>query len=145
MIALLQRVTRAEVMVAGQSCGAIGPGLLALIGVRPDDDSASTERLLERILACRLFEDEQGRMNRSLAATGGGLLLVPQFTLAADTRKGNRPGFSGAAEPALARRLFEELVALASGRHPPVATGHFGAEMQVSLVNSGPVTIWLES
>jgi D-tyrosyl-tRNA(Tyr) deacylase len=145
MIALLQRVTRAEVTVAGQSCGAIGPGLLALVGVRPDDDSASMQRLLERILACRLFEDGQGRMNRSLSATGGGLLLVPQFTLAADTRKGNRPGFSGAAEPALARRLFEELVALASGRHQPVATGRFGAEMQVSLVNSGPVTIWLES
>jgi D-tyrosyl-tRNA(Tyr) deacylase len=145
MIALLQRVTRAEVTVAGQSCGAIGPGLLALVGVRPDDDSASTERLLERVLACRLFEDEQGLMNRSLAATGGGLLLVPQFTLAADTRKGNRPGFSSAAEPALARRLFEELVALAGGRHPLVATGRFGAEMQVSLVNSGPVTIWLES
>ena len=145
MIALLQRVTRAEVTVAGQSCGAIGPGLLALVGVRPDDDRTSTERLLERILACRLFEDEQGRMNRSLAATGGGLLLVPQFTLAADTRKGNRPGFSSAAEPALARQLFAELVALASGRHPLVATGRFGAEMQVSLVNSGPVTIWLES
>ena len=145
MIALLQRVTRAEVTVAGQSCGAIGPGLLALVGVRPDDDSASTERLLERILACRLFDDEQGRMNRSLAATGGGLLLVPQFTLAADTRKGNRPGFSSAAEPALARRLFEELVALASARHPLVATGRFGAEMQVSLVNTGPVTLWLES
>jgi D-tyrosyl-tRNA(Tyr) deacylase len=145
MIALLQRVTRAEVSVAGARCGAIGTGLLALIGVRPDDDSATMARLLERILAQRLFSDQDDRMNRCLAEVGGGLLLVPQFTLAADTRKGNRPGFSSAAEPTLARRLFEELVALAAATHSPVACGQFGADMQVSLVNDGPVTVWLES
>ncbi len=145
MIALLQRVSRAEVTVAGVSCGAIGPGLLALIGVRPDDDSASMERLLERMLACRLFADGAGRMNLHLRDTGGGLLLVPQFTLAADTRKGNRPGFSTAAEPGLASRLFEELVSRAGACHQPVGSGRFGADMQVSLVNDGPVTVWLES
>ena len=145
MIALLQRVTRAEVMVAGSSCGAIGTGLLALIGVRPDDDSVKMARLLERIVTQRLFSDHAGRMNRCLAEVGGGLLLVPQFTLAADTRKGNRPGFSGAAEPILAQRLFEELVARARASCEPVACGQFGADMQVSLVNDGPVTIWLES
>ena len=145
MIALLQRVTRAEVSVAGQSCGAIGPGLLALIAVRPDDDIASSERLLERILACRLFEDEQGRMNRSLAATGGGLLLVPQFTLAADTDSGNRPGFSGAAQPAQAAALFDYVVTSARALHSEVACGLFGAHMQVALINEGPVTFWLES
>ena len=145
MIALLQRVTRAEVTVAGVSCGAIGTGLLALIGVRPDDDDTTVARLLERILAYRLFSDQAGRMNRCLAEVGGGLLLVPQFTLAADTRKGNRPGFQAAAEPTLARRLFEELVARARGLHTLVACGPFGADMQVSLVNDGPVTVWLES
>ncbi len=145
MIALLQRVSRAEVMVAGVSCGAIGTGLLALIGVRPDDDSTKMVRLLERILAQRLFPDQEGRMNRCLTEIGGGLLLVPQFTLAADTRKGNRPGFSTAAEPTLARQLFEELVALATATYNPVACGQFGADMQVSLINDGPVTIWLES
>jgi D-aminoacyl-tRNA deacylase len=145
MIALLQRVTRAEVLVAGVSCGAISTGLLALIGVRPDDDALKMARLLERILAQRLFSDHAGRMNRCLTEVGGGLLLVPQFTLAADTRKGNRPGFSSAAEPTLARRLFEELVAQAIATYSPVACGLFGADMQVSLVNDGPVTVWLES
>jgi D-aminoacyl-tRNA deacylase len=145
MIALLQRVTRAEVTVAGVSCGAIGTGMLALIAVRPDDDSAKMARLLERMLAQRLFSDHAGRMNRSLAEVSGGLLLVPQFTLAADTRTGNRPGFQAAAEPTLARRLFEELVARASATHHRVACGQFGADMQVSLVNDGPVTVWLES
>jgi D-tyrosyl-tRNA(Tyr) deacylase len=145
LIALLQRVTRAEVSVAGVSCGAIGTGLLALIAVRPDDDDARMTRLLERMLAYRLFADHEGRMNQCLAEIGGGLLLVPQFTLAADTRRGNRPGFTTAAEPTLARRLFELLVARASDFHQPVASGRFGTDMQVSLVNDGPVTVWLES
>jgi D-tyrosyl-tRNA(Tyr) deacylase len=145
MIALLQRVTRAEVQVAGQSLAAIGTGVLALIGVRPDDTGANVTALLERLLTYRLFPDQAGRMNRSLRDTGNGLLLVPQFTLAADTRKGRRPGFSTAAEPMLAQQLFSELVAAAGGLHAPVASGQFGADMQVSLVNDGPVTFWLES
>jgi D-tyrosyl-tRNA(Tyr) deacylase len=145
MIALIQRVLEASVSVEGQEIGRIGPGLLALIGVRPDDDSSSAARLFERLLGYRVFADENGRMNRSLANTGGGLLLVPQFTLAADTRSGRRPSFTSAAAPEVAKRLFEALVALARARHPSVATGQFGAEMQVSLINHGPVTFWLES
>jgi D-tyrosyl-tRNA(Tyr) deacylase len=145
MIALIQRVTHAKVEVGGQAVGEIGPGLLALVGVRPDDDEASAARLLERLLTYRVFGDEQGRMNRSLVDTGGGLLLVPQFTLAADTRRGTRPGFSTAAPPARAEALFDGLVAAAQARHPRVATGRFGADMQVALLNDGPVTFWLES
>jgi D-tyrosyl-tRNA(Tyr) deacylase len=145
MIALIQRVTEASVSVAGERIGAIGPGLLALVGVRPDDDEQTAQRLLERLLAYRVFADTEGRMNRSLSDTGGGLLLVPQFTLAADTRKGNRPGFSTAAEPAQAARLFEHLCAIAHAGHPQVATGRFGADMQVALVNDGPVTFWLQT
>ncbi|HEX4872084.1 MAG TPA: D-aminoacyl-tRNA deacylase [Nevskiaceae bacterium] len=145
MIALLQRVAEARVAVAGETLGAIGPGLLVLIGVRPEDQTASAERLLERLLGYRVFADAQGRMNRSLRDIGGGLLLVPQFTLAADTRRGSRPGFSGAAAPALAQRLFEHLVQRAQASHAPVASGRFGADMQVSLTNDGPVTFWLES
>lgn len=145
MIALIQRVSNARVEVAGETIGAIGPGLLALIGVRPDDDHASGARLLERLLTYRVFADAAARMNRALSDTGGGLLLVPQFTLAADTRRGTRPGFSTAAPPAQAQALFDGLVAAARARHPQVATGCFGAAMLVSLVNDGPVTFWLES
>ena len=145
MIALIQRVAHARVDVAGECVGQIGPGLLALVAVRPADDAASAARLLERLLGYRVFADAQGRMNRSLADTGGGLLLVPQFTLAADTRKGSRPGFSRAAPPEQANRLFAHLCALAQAAHPVVASGRFGADMQVSLLNDGPVTFWLET
>jgi D-aminoacyl-tRNA deacylase len=145
MIALIQRVAHAKVEVDGATVGEIGPGLLALVGVRPDDDAASGARLLERLLTYRVFGDEAGRMNRSLVDTGGGLLLVPQFTLAADTRRGTRPGFSTAAPPAQAEALFDGLAAAARARHPRVATGLFGAHMRVSLLNDGPVTFWLES
>jgi D-tyrosyl-tRNA(Tyr) deacylase len=145
MIALIQRVTEASVSVAGEPVGTIGPGLLALIGVRPQDDEGTAQRLLDRLLAYRVFSDAEGRMNRSLADTGGGLLLVPQFTLAADTRKGNRPGFSTAAPPAEAERLFNHMYALARQAHPVVASGRFGAHMKVALVNDGPVTFWLQT
>ncbi|MEY3338296.1 MAG: hypothetical protein RL245_1288 [Pseudomonadota bacterium] len=145
MIALIQRVTEASVTVSGERIGEIGPGLLALIGVRPTDDEQTAQRLLERLLAYRVFGDAEGRMNLSLTDTGGGLLLVPQFTLAADTRKGNRPGFSTAAPPEQATRLFDHLCALARGTHPTVATGRFGADMKVALVNDGPVTFWLQT
>ncbi len=145
MIGLLQRVLWAKVEIAGELAGAIGPGLLVLVGVRPTDDAARAERLLEKLLQYRVFADERHRMNRSLRDTGGGLLLVPQFTLAADTTSGLRPSFSGAASPDLARPLFEGLAAAARERHAPVATGVFGADMQVSSVNDGPVTFWLES
>ena len=145
MIALIQRVVESSVRVDGAVVGAIGPGLLALIGVRPDDTAGDAERLLDRILRYRIFDDADGRMNRSLTDVRGGLLLVPQFTLAADTHKGLRPGFSHAAPPALATRLFAHLVTVAHTRHAPLATGVFGADMQVSLTNDGPVTFWLES
>jgi D-aminoacyl-tRNA deacylase len=146
MIALLQRVREAKVEVAGATIGAIGPGVLALIGVRKTDAPADVARMLERILGYRVFADAEGRMNRSLADTGGGLLLVPQFTLAADTRKGMRAGFQTAAEPARAQGLFEALVVAARVQHRgKVETGQFGADMQLSLVNDGPVTFWLET
>lgn len=145
MIGLLQRVREASVSIGGETVAAIGPGLLVLVGIRPEDDLPRVERLLQRILAYRVFADGQGRMNRSLADTDGGLLLVPQFTLAADTRSGNRPGFSTAAPPAQAERLFDALVALAAERHARVGSGRFGADMQVALVNDGPVTFWLEA
>ncbi len=145
MIALIQRVTQAAVQVEGQVVGAVELGILALIGVRRGDDAASTDRLLERVLGYRLFPDADGRMNRSLREVRGGLLLIPQFTLAADTRKGSRAGFSSAAQPEQAHLLFMHLVEQARLRHAPVATGIFGAHMQVSLVNDGPVTFWLES
>jgi D-tyrosyl-tRNA(Tyr) deacylase len=145
MIALIQRVSTASVTVAAEPVGAIGRGLLALIGVQPEDDERSAQRLLDRLLAYRVFADPAGRMNLSLTDTGGGLLLVPQFTLAADTRKGNRPGFSTAAPPAEAARLFEHLCEIARRHHPVVATGRFGADMQVALVNDGPVTFWLQT
>ncbi len=145
MIALLQRVATARVEVGGAIVGEIGPGLLALIGVRPDDDATSGARLLERLLTYRVFGDDADRMNRSLLDTGGGLLLVPQFTLAADTRRGTRPGFSTAAPPAQAEALFEALAAAARTRVAHTACGRFGAHMTVALVNDGPVTFWLES
>ena len=145
MIALLQRVVEANVKIDGKTIGAIGIGVLALIGVRPTDTPQDAGRLLERILRYRIFADEAGRMNLSLTEVRGGLLLVPQFTLAADTHKGLRPGFSHAADPAMGRQLFELLLQSARARHSPVVSGVFGASMQVTLTNDGPVTIWLES
>ena len=145
MIALIQRVEAARVEVDAAIVGAIGPGLLALIGVQPGDGEAQIQRLLERLLGYRLFADAEGRMNRSLAETGGGLLLVSQFTLAADTRSGMRPGFSTAAAPDQAARQFERLVELARSRYAGVESGRFGAHMKVHLVNDGPVTFWLEA
>ena len=145
MIGLLQRVSHAEVSVEGKPVGSIGPGLLVLVGVRPTDDEASAKRLLARLLQYRVFPDEAGKMNLSLIDTQGDLLLVPQFTLAADTHKGLRPGFSTAAAPAQGRQLFDTLIQAARARHPRVETGVFGAHMRVSLTNDGPVTFWLES
>jgi D-tyrosyl-tRNA(Tyr) deacylase len=144
MIGLIQRVSRASVSTRGQSLGKIGPGVLALIGVRRGDDLAAADRLLERLLTYRIFPDATGRMNLSLREIGGGLLLVPQFTLAADTHKGTRAGFSTAAAPGEARELFEYLLARSREAHSLVAAGEFGADMQVELVNDGPVTFWLE-
>ncbi|HWX78985.1 MAG TPA: D-aminoacyl-tRNA deacylase [Steroidobacteraceae bacterium] len=145
MIGLLQRVSHAEVVVGHKSIAAIGLGLLVLVGVRPEDDEASAERLAKRLLQYRVFPDAAGKMNLSLTQIQGALLLVPQFTLAADTAKGLRPGFSTAAAPELGRRLFDVLVNAARAGHGRVASGEFGAHMQVSLTNDGPVTIWLES
>ncbi len=145
MIGLLQRVTRASVRIEGQTVAEIGPGLLVLVGVRPQDGAAEAERLLERLLGYRVFADPQGRMNLSLRDTGGGLLLVPQFTLAAETGKGTRAGFSTAAPPAQARALFDLLVARARSAWPQTGAGVFGADMAVELVNDGPVTFWLET
>jgi D-tyrosyl-tRNA(Tyr) deacylase len=145
MIALIQRVSAAQVHVSGELAGAIERGVLALIGMQRGDNAESGVRLLERILAYRIFPDAEGRMNLSLRAVGGGLLLVPQFTLAADTHKGTRAGFSAAAEPAEAERLFTGLLARARELYAPVSAGVFGAHMQVSLVNDGPVTFWLET
>lgn len=145
MIALIQRVLSARVDVENTTVGAIGPGLLALVAVQPGDDEPRTKRMLERLLGYRVFADEQGRMNRSLADTGGELLLVSQFTLAADTRSGMRPSFTSAATPEEGRRWFDRLVELARAAHPRVEIGQFGAHMQVHLVNDGPVTFWLET
>lgn len=143
MIGLLQRVTQARVEVAGETLGAIGEGLLALIGVERDDQEAQAERLLERLLGYRIFSDPDGKMNLSLTEVGGGLLLVPQFTLPADTKKGMRPSFTPAASAEAGERLFTHLLARATQVHPRVASGRFGAHMQVSLTNDGPVTFWL--
>ncbi len=145
MIALIQRVSRAEVRVGERSVGAIGQGILALVAVRRTDAPADADRLLERLLGYRIFADGQGRMNLDLGSVGGGLLLVPQFTLAADTARGMRPGFSTAAPPEKASALFGYLVQRAGERHQPVASGAFGAHMQLSLINDGPVTFWLET
>jgi len=145
VIALIQRVSQASVAVDAVTIGAIGAGLLALVAVQPGDGETQAARLLDRVLGYRVFADAEGRMNRSLADTGGGLLLVSQFTLAADTRSGMRPGFSTAAAPDQAERWFNRLVDLARTRHPGVETGRFGAHMKVQLVNDGPVTFWLEA
>lgn len=146
MLSLIQRVTEARVTVDGETVGAIGAGLLALVGVEPDDGDAQVARMAERLLGYRVFADDLGRMNRSLADTGGGLLLVSQFTLAADTRSGMRPGFSTAALPAEAERIFSHLAALCREKHAGgVETGRFGAHMTVSLVNDGPVTFLLRA
>lgn len=144
MIALLQRVTGASVQVGDETVGAIGPGILALVGVLQGDTEARAERLLQRILGYRLFDDAQGRMNRSLTDVNGELLLVPQFTLAADTRKGMRASFTPAADPQTGRVLFEYLVKKSRDAWPRVAAGRFGAQMRVELVNDGPVTFWVE-
>lgn len=145
MIALLQRVTQAKVEVAGETVGAIGRGLLVLVAVELADTDARADRLLERILGYRAFPDGEGRMNRSLRDVGGGLLLVSQFTLAADTKKGTRASFARAAPPDLGERLYDYLVQRARLTHPETATGRFGADMQVSLTNDGPVTFWLDA
>lgn len=144
MIALIQRVCEARVLVEAKATGAIGSGILALVGVQKGDTEARALRLLERVLGYRIFVDDEGRMNRSLAQTGGGLLLVPQFTLAADTHKGARPSFSTAAPPDEGERLFDFFVKRARECHSSVETGRFGADMRVHLVNDGPVTFWLE-
>ncbi len=145
MIALIQRVQRAHVEVQGAVVGRIAAGLLALVAVQPQDGEAQAQRLLTRVLDYRVFPDAGGRMNLSLRETRGGLLLVSQFTLAADTGKGLRPSFDTAAPPHQAEALFQHLLALARARHAPVASGRFGADMQVHLVNDGPVTFWLEA
>jgi D-tyrosyl-tRNA(Tyr) deacylase len=145
MIGLLQRVRSAAVDVGGQTVARIGPGLLVLVAVQRGDGEAAAARLLERLLGYRVFADADGRMNLSLRDTGGALLLVPQFTLAADTATGTRPSFTPAAAPEQARRLFAHLLARARSAWPQVAAGCFGADMQVQLVNDGPVTFWLEA
>jgi len=145
VITLIQRVSEASVEVESGVVGRIGAGILALIGFERGDETEQIEKLLSRVLTYRIFADDAGRMNLSLADTGGGLLLVPQFTLAADTQKGTRPGFSTAAAPELARTMFAQCVALARARHADVAAGEFGAYMRVSLVNDGPVTFWLRT
>jgi D-tyrosyl-tRNA(Tyr) deacylase len=145
MIGLLQRVSGASVQVHQQVTGKIDRGLMVLVGVEREDDEARADRLLERILSYRVFPDEAGRMNLSLVDINGGLLLVPQFTLAADTRKGNRPGFSTAADPEKGRRLFDYLCAQTKRRYEGIQAGVFGADMQVALVNDGPVTFWLQT
>ena len=141
MIALLQRVREARVEVGGQVVGQIGPGLLMLACAEPTDTEATVEKLLAKVLKLRIFSDEAGKMNRSLQDVAGGLLVVSQFTLAADTAGGNRPSFSGAAPAEQGRRLYEHTLAVARRLHPVVASGEFGADMQVHLVNDGPVTI----
>ncbi|PJI46613.1 MAG: D-tyrosyl-tRNA(Tyr) deacylase [Pseudomonas sp.] len=145
MKGLIQRVRGARVEVEGEIVGAIDHGLLALVGVEPQDDEESVNRLLHKLLNYRVFGDDDGKMNLSLSDVGGGLLLVSQFTLAADTRKGLRPSFSSAAPPEKGAALFDLLVEQARERHPLVATGRFGANMQVHLVNDGPVTFLLEA
>jgi D-tyrosyl-tRNA(Tyr) deacylase len=145
MIALLQRVSEARVRVDGAITGEIGAGLLVLLCAEPADTPATAERLIEKMLNYRIFGDDAGKMNRSVRDIRGGLLLVPQFTLAADTRKGTRPSFSGAAPPELGRTLFDHAVTYARSVHDPVGTGMFGADMKVALVNDGPVTFWLST
>ncbi|MFN3861325.1 MAG: D-aminoacyl-tRNA deacylase [Roseateles sp.] len=141
MIAVLQRVREARVEVGGAVVGAIAQGLLMLVCAEPGDTEATAEKLIAKVLKLRVFSDEAGKMNRSLQDVGGGLLVVSQFTLAADTAGGNRPSFSGAAPAELGRRLYEHTLTFARSQHPTVASGEFGADMQVHLVNDGPVTI----
>ena len=145
MIGLIQRVSSASVSVGGQRIGEIGQGLMVLSCVRREDTPKDAKRLAERLVGYRVFPDESDRMNRSLADIGGGLLLIPQFTLAADTRKGTRASFTKAADPEKGRDYFDLLVEACRDLHPDVETGEFGADMQVALVNDGPVTFWLES
>lgn len=145
MIALIQRVSEARVAVDGATVGEIGRGLLALVGVEKGDAEAQAERLVERMLTYRVFPDDLGKMNRSLLDIGGELLCVSQFTLAADTRSGTRPGFSTAAAPKEGKRLFEYFLAQSRQKIPGTKSGFFGADMQVSLVNDGPVTFWLQA
>jgi len=145
VLALLQRVSQAQVEVAGERLAAIGRGLLVFYCAERGDDVGDCERLLGRVLRMRCFPDESGRMNRSVVDIDGELLVVPQFTLAADTSSGNRPGFSAAASPGEGERLFERFLALARATYRRVQAGRFGADMQVSLVNDGPVTLWLRS
>ncbi|MDH5571075.1 MAG: D-aminoacyl-tRNA deacylase [Gammaproteobacteria bacterium] len=144
MIALLQRVLEAQVVVEGVVIGSIDAGILALIGVEKNDTEKQADRLLERVLGYRIFSDAEDKMNLSLTDSGGGLLLVPQFTLAADTQKGMRPSFSSAASPDTGEKLFDHFVRQAQIKHSPVACGRFGADMKVSLINDGPVTFWLQ-
>lgn len=144
MIALLQRVSHASVVVDGATIGAIEAGLLVLVCAEKGDSEKEADALLAKLLAYRVFGDDAGKMNRSVADVHGGLLLVPQFTLAADTNSGTRPSFSPAASPQDGLRLFEHVVARARASHPTVATGRFGADMKVSLTNDGPVTFWLQ-
>jgi D-aminoacyl-tRNA deacylase len=144
MIGLLQRVRSARVEIANKTVGAIERGLLVLVGMELGDDESCADRILERLLGYRVFPDAAGKMNLSVRDIGGGLLLVPQFTLAADTDKGMRPSFTPAAAPALGQRLFDYLVAQARTQHAPVEAGVFGADMQVTLTNDGPVTFWLD-
>ncbi len=145
MRALLQRVTEASVTVEGAVIGQIGPGLLILVCAMPGDDEATGEKLAAKIAKLRIFKDESGKMNRSLLDTGGAALVVSQFTLAADTRRGNRPGFSGACPPEEAKRLYEAFAASLAALGPHVETGQFGADMAVALTNDGPVTIWIDT
>lgn len=144
MIGLLQRVSEAAVRVDGETVGAIGPGLMVLVCAEKGDTEREADALLAKLLGYRVFSDEAGKMNRSVTDTSGGLLLVPQFTLAADTKSGTRPSFSPAAAPEDGRRLFEHVVRQARARHGIVETGRFGADMKVSLTNDGPVTFWLQ-
>ena len=145
MIALIQRVTEASVEVDNKIIGAIDTGLLALVAVQPGDDETRIQRMCERLLSYRIFGDAHGKMNLSLQDVGGGLLLVSQFTLAANTNSGKRPSFSSAASPEDGLRGFERLVSLCREQHPKVETGQFGADMKVQLINDGPVTFWLET
>ncbi|RDE18333.1 D-tyrosyl-tRNA(Tyr) deacylase [Motiliproteus coralliicola] len=145
MLALIQRVSQASVTINNEVNGQIGPGILLLLGVQKGDDQASADKLLKKVLAYRIFADADDKMNLSLSQTGGGLLVVSQFTLAADTRKGLRPSFSSAAPPALGEELYDYFVEQARRLHPTVETGRFGADMKVALLNDGPVTFMLES
>ena len=145
MRALLQRASRAEVRVHGAAIAAIGPGLVVLLGVGPDDDESTADSLASKVAELRIFRDDEGRTNRALADVAGEALVVSQFTLFADTRRGRRPGFTGAAPPDVAERLYERFATALSRLGPRVVTGRFGAEMEVELVNDGPFTIWLDT